>query len=290
MPAMPPSVRTKFGLPADSHVHSEWSWDAPDGSMERTCERAAALGLPSVTFTEHADMTGWTLPPEMPVPEEWQDRVDEGVFLPPPFDLEGYAQRLDECRDRYPGLRIYSGIELSEPHWHVDEASWLLEAGAFDHVLAGVHSARLDTGPGFVEFSARYADDDPGQAVRDYLIESALMIEHFDDFETLAHIDYPVRQWPADGDAYRPTDFEDEYRHVLRLLAGAGKALEFNTKVPLHLEVLKWWHEEGGDSITFASDAHDSASVARGFADAVRRAEAAGFRPGPDPLGCWRRS
>jgi histidinol phosphatase-like PHP family hydrolase len=41
-------------LPADGHVHSEWSWDAPDGSMERTCARALDIGLPAVAFTEHA--------------------------------------------------------------------------------------------------------------------------------------------------------------------------------------------------------------------------------------------
>lgn len=289
MAAMPRSERAGWTLPPDSHVHSEWSWDAPDGSMKRTCERAVAIGLASVTFTEHADLTGWTLPPEMPVPAEWQHCVHDGVFLPPAFDFDGYVQLLDECRDRYPSLRIYSGVELSEPHWHVDRANSLLHAGSFDRVLAAVHSARLDTGPGFVEFSARYADQNPDLVVRDYLVETAHMIEQFDDFETLAHIDYPVRQWPADGRPYNPADFEDEYRHVLRLLADAGKVLEFSTRVPLHPEVLSWWHEEGGESIAFASDAHGPESLAQGFEGAVSVADAAGFRPGSDPLTFWRR-
>ncbi|MFC7757916.1 hypothetical protein ACFQY4_07665 [Catellatospora bangladeshensis] len=38
-------------LPAAGHVHSEWSWDAYVGSMERTCARAVELGLPAVAFT-----------------------------------------------------------------------------------------------------------------------------------------------------------------------------------------------------------------------------------------------
>ncbi|HEY6684454.1 MAG TPA: PHP domain-containing protein, partial [Propionibacteriaceae bacterium] len=42
-------------LPPDGHVHSEWSWDAPNGSMEKTCSRAVEMGLPAVAFTEHAD-------------------------------------------------------------------------------------------------------------------------------------------------------------------------------------------------------------------------------------------
>jgi len=41
-------------LPPDRHVHTEWSWDAPTGSMERTCARALDLGLRSVAFTDHA--------------------------------------------------------------------------------------------------------------------------------------------------------------------------------------------------------------------------------------------
>ena len=45
-------------LPADGHVHSEWSWDADLGSMEATtCARAVELGLPAVAFTEHVDCT-----------------------------------------------------------------------------------------------------------------------------------------------------------------------------------------------------------------------------------------
>ena len=56
-------------VPADDHVHTEWSWDAVHGSMERSCARAVALGLSSIAFTEHVDHTVWTasaIPPEHP--------------------------------------------------------------------------------------------------------------------------------------------------------------------------------------------------------------------------------
>src|SRR5215472_2759976 len=74
MPAMA-CVRSKaahWGLmfPPDGHVHSEWSWDAPAGSMEQTCARAAALGLPAVAFTEHADYTTWTVLDDGPDADE----------------------------------------------------------------------------------------------------------------------------------------------------------------------------------------------------------------------------
>src|SRR5262245_61377084 len=59
--ALPPDTRPDAHCafdtlnPADNHVHSEWSWDAPNGAMMESCRRAVELGLPSIAFTEHAD-------------------------------------------------------------------------------------------------------------------------------------------------------------------------------------------------------------------------------------------
>ena len=151
-----------------------------------------------------------------------------------------------------------------------------------------MHSA--PSGTGFTEISSRLHDEAPAQVLRDYLAEAAALISGFDAFEVLAHVDYPVRYWPRDARPFDPDDFQDEYRHVLRTLAGAGKILEVNTRVPLHPQLLTWWRQEGGQAITFASDAHDPATLAAGFADAAHLAEAAGFAPGRDPYGPWGRN
>lgn len=95
----------RAALPPDNHVHTEWSWDAPGGSMDLTCARAVQLGLPSVAFTEHADLTPWTLPPDAQVPEQMAHLVSGNVFTPPALDLDGYLASLERCRDRYPGFR-----------------------------------------------------------------------------------------------------------------------------------------------------------------------------------------
>ena len=275
-------------LPADGHVHSQWSWDALAGSMEGSCQRAVELGLPAVAFTEHADFTPWALGPDLLglVPDDWQSRLSDGVLTPPPLDLDGYLACLRGCRERFPGLRILSGVELGEPHWHAAEAADLLREGGFDRVLASVHSA--PAGAGFVELSDRFRDQPADRVLRDYLAETAALISRFDAFDVLAHIDYPVRYWPAGARPHDPDDFQAEYRHVLRTLAEAGKALEVNTRVPLHPRVLDWWRQEGGQAITFASDAHDPATVAARFTETVRVAEAAGFGAGRDPSGYWR--
>jgi histidinol-phosphatase (PHP family) len=105
-------------LPADRHVHSQWSWDALAGSMEGTCALAAEIGLSALAFTEHADFTAWALPPGEKVPDRWRPLVRDDVLTPPPLDLHGYRDFLRRCRERFPGLRILSGVELSERHWH----------------------------------------------------------------------------------------------------------------------------------------------------------------------------
>lgn len=93
--------------------------------------------------------------------------------------------------------------------------------------------------------------------VREYLDDVATMVSTSDMFSVLAHIDYPVRSWPSENAGpFDPAVFEEEFRHVLRLTAQSGRALEVNTRLPLHAIVLTWWHYEGGDAITFGSDAH----------------------------------
>ncbi|WP_219466425.1 PHP domain-containing protein [Nonomuraea rhizosphaerae] len=275
-------------LPPDSHVHSEWSWDALAGSMERTCERAVEIGLPSLAFTEHADFTPWSLGDDVEIPDAWRPLVSGKVLTPPALDLDGYRACLERCRERFPALRILSGVELGEPHWHGHGAGELLARGEFDRVLASLHCLPVDGG--YADLSNSYGDRSPGTVVRAYLAEVAAMIERFDGFEVLAHVDYPVRYWPVGGEPYEPAAFEDDYRVVLRALAGAGKALEINTRVPLDPVVVRWWYEEGGQAVTFASDAHEPDLVAHGLVEASAMAGACGFRPGAHPYDFWRRA
>jgi histidinol-phosphatase (PHP family) len=276
-------------LPPDGHVHSEWSWDAPGGSMERTCARAAEIGLDCIAFTEHADFTPWTLLAGR-LPDGFRAEVaPDGVVVPPDFDVDGYLECLQRCRDRYPGLRIRSGVELSEPHWHARRTAQVLDLGGFDRVLGSVHS--LPAGDGrYLEIGDCYRERTSAEVIREYLAEVTRMVTGCDVFAVLAHIDYPVRYWPAGAGPYDPCAFEQEYREVLRALAGTSRALEVNTTIPLHPQIVRWWHQAGGDAVTFASDAHDPDFLAHDFADAAAMVLAHGFRPGRDPHDRWMRA
>src|SRR6266540_1668634 len=178
-------------LPPDNHVHTQWSWDADAGSMEASCARAVELGLPSIAFTDHMEFTRWVIAPEgRGVLHRDAAKVGPDLqFDAPPLDVDGYLECLQRCRDRFPGLRILSGVEFGEPHWHPKEL----------------------------------------------------------------------------------------------------RALEVNTVVPLRPEIVRWWHEAGGEAVSFGSDAHAPAAVARDFAASAAMVEAQGFVPGRDRHDFWRR-
>jgi len=276
------------GLPADDHVHSECSWDAPYGSMERACRRAVELGLPSLAFTDHADFTARSLAPGTEPPAWQEGLVTAGVLTPPVFDVERYLAGVRSCRRLFPGLRIVSGVELGEPHRHPRRAAAILGEERFERVLASVHTLPA-AGAGHTTVDAAYRTSPPDVVVRRYLREVRQLVESFDRFDVLAHIDYAARYWPRAAGELRVADFQDDYRAVLSVLAAKGKALEVNTRVPLAADIVRWWRAENGQAITFGSDAHRPDQVARGFADAAALAEAAGFRPGPDPHDLWLR-
>ncbi len=206
-------------LPPDLHVHTEWSWDAQCGSMEKSCAEAVRLGLPAIAFTEHLDHTVWTvaheglaeLPRDHPV-AMLSDA--DGRVAPPAFDVTGYLDAVERCRRVFPELVILSGLEIGEPHWHSDAVHAILASGTFDRVLGSLHC--LPEGDGFQEPGDLFTHRDPGEVVRDYLAEVARLVAHDESFSVLGHVDYPARSWPTALGSFDPWAFEEEFRHALR--------------------------------------------------------------------------
>jgi len=270
--------------PADNHVHTHWSWDTADSStMRAACERAVELGLPAIAFTEHLDFTVW----------QDEDRaateglVDRHPAQQLPIDVQGYFAELAEVRDRFPELRILSGVETGEPHLFAASIAAHLRESPVDRVLGSLHSLS-DQGRLVGVGRLLYVDADA--TMRRYLGEMVGMIESSDVFQVLAHVDFPRRYWPGGSHRYAEKDYEEEYRAVFRALARSGRALEVNTSSPLaSADQVRWFHEEGGEAVSFGSDAHAPAAVGQKFDLAVDVVEAAGFRPGRDPYDFWRR-
>jgi histidinol-phosphatase (PHP family) len=260
------------------------------GSMERSCVQAVDLGLPAIAFTEHLDYTVCTVALDGIYADDHLTSLatPDGLLTPPEFDASGYLEAIERCRERFASLRILSGLEMGEPHWHAAACAKVLGTGRFDRVLGSLHC--LPDGDGFAEPPGLYAHRAAAEVVRQYLAEVARLVTESDVFSVLAHIDYPVRSWPEQKvGPFDLSAFEGEFRNALRATAQSGRALEINTAIPLHSTLVKWWHEEGGEAVTFGSDAHDPPAVARGFREAADMAQAHGFRPGQNPYDFWAR-
>jgi histidinol-phosphatase (PHP family) len=276
--------------PVDNHVHTQWSWDAPrEADMARSCEQALAAGLPGLAFTDHLDFTTWTDGDQIGAENLDPHRYPRMHLL----DLDGYYATLQDCRRRYPELRILSGVEIGEAHlWAASAAATVARAASAGlegptRILGSLHAI-----PWHGRLTA--ADDlyrrmSPEDVMRRYLAELLRLVEGSDLFQVLAHIDFPRRMWPWSAGPYQEEAFEAEYRAVLRGLAASDRVLEVNTKSPLlSAELVRWWRESGGRAVSFGSDAHQPWRVGDKFKVAVDVVEAAGFRAGRDRFDFWR--
>lgn len=269
-------------LPADSHTHTEWSWDALAGSMAGSCARAVALGLPAIAFTEHLDFTPFRAGH---LAETHGGLVTDGILVAPPFDVEGYLASVDSCRARYPGLRILTGLEVGQPHLHGDLVAGVLARGRFDRVLGSLHC--LPDGDALAEPFALFAHRDASSVLHDYLAEIPRMVAGSELFEIVTHIDYAVRSWPESAGPFDPRDFEEGFRGALRAVADGDRVLEVNAKLPLDRRILAWWREEGGRRVSFGSDGHEPETIGRGLAGVAAMARSLGFHPSADPADPW---
>jgi histidinol-phosphatase (PHP family) len=277
-------MRPPDTMPPDNHVHTHWSWDTADTStMRKACTQAVARGLPAIAFTEHLDFTVW----HEDDAATSRGLIDRHPAHQEPIDVEGYAAELAECRERFPDLRILSGVEAGEPHLFATSVANHLRTSPAERVLGSLHSLDLD---GRLVGVGRLLYSDADATMRRYLAEVVTMIERSDVFQVLAHVDFPRRYWPGGSHRFAEKDYEEEYRAVFRALAGTGRALEINTSSPLaSVDQVRWFREEGGDAVSFGSDAHQPGAVGQKFELAVDVAEAAGFRPGRDRFDFWRR-
>lgn len=279
-------------LPADSHVHSEWSWDTggPDanpGRMAATCRRAVEIGLPAVVFTEHLDFDGWLVDPEDVDDEEQQYLMDDDFLQPVALDVAGYLDCIDRCRHAFPGLRILTGVEYGQPHLFDQQAGALLDLSTLDRVIGSLHT--LVDGDRRREPNSLFRRRPAATVLETYLAEIPRMVAGSDSFAVFTHIDYAVRHWPvAEEGPFDPRRFEDGFRQGMRAIAQSGRALEMNTR-RLWSWIPQWWAEEGGRAVTFGSDAHTPDVLAADFGEAVAMLEHFGFRPGRRPEDFWIR-
>ena len=215
--------------------------------MEQIIERAIALGLKKICFTDHIDY-------DYPV----RDGYD---FL---FTMEEYFQKLNIMKDHYEGkITILTGVELGlQPHIN-EQIKSLVRAYPFDFIIGSSHVVdHLD--PYYPEY---WIDKTPQEGVRRYYQTIIDNCKTTSDFHVYGHIDYIVRYIPKEYEGiyrYSCNDFTEQLDEVLKTIIHSGKGIEINTsgyKYGLgrphpETKIIKRYRELGGELITIGSDAH----------------------------------
>jgi histidinol-phosphatase (PHP family) len=282
-------------LPADTHVHSEFSWDTGGptsataaGTMRRTCARAVRIGLPAVVFTEHLDLSEWRASSE-DFAAHVQDLIRaDGVMRAPVLDVAGYLEAIERCRHDFPELRILTGVEFGQPHLDGGAAASVVDLAGLDRVNGSLHTLPYD-GQRSEPVTLYRELADPAEVMWAYFAEVPAMVAG-GDFDVFTHIDYAARYWPTEE--HGPFDhrrFEDGFRQAMRTIAAGGRALEMNTSRSLRPWIPRWWAEEGGRAVSFGSDDHGTEGLAANFPEAVDLLGSLGFVPGSRPEDFWTR-
>jgi histidinol-phosphatase (PHP family) len=256
----------------ETHCHTIFSNEPRSDPMDlfQACEKAIAIGLQGITFTEH---------------------VDTDDNHPIMVDSAGYRAAIAEARCRFAGrLEILIGLEadLMEGVFtrvSHESADWELDylIGS-QHLVDDVHDGTLVT---------FFLGKTKLQVYRMYLEKILASIKKIDGFDMLGHFNYITRNALDPDWTMHYDDFADLLDAIFTELVNKDKGLEFNTAVyyarkevlpPGHLEstlkLLRRYRELGGEKICLASDAHYPAVIGYRFDHFRELLRTAGFRYG----------
>lgn len=230
--------------------------------MVEMCQAAVTCGLQEIGFSEHYDLN--------PLDDcyDW-------------FEFDAWYIEIERCRNLFKGtLTIRAGVEFSEPHLYPQGVLTLLNRLPFDYVIGSLHYIGSELIFSDEYFRRRTAD----QAFQDYFTELDIMTRtgHFD---VLGHLDILALTAKLFYGNYFPSHYEAAVRMVLQNCIERDIVLEINTqglRKPAQLlvpgeEILHWYVEMGGESISLGSDAHFNNHVGLNLEDAIRTASEVGL-------------
>jgi histidinol-phosphatase (PHP family) len=250
----------------DYHIHSHPVSPDCDVPAAFQIERAMALGLAEICFTEHLEVNLFE-------DKAWNREADEYCEYFSRVEANGLCVRFG----------IEAGISCSDDD--VPELEAKLGGLPLDFVIASVHSldGRVVAGPRWAE------EKSVGGVFAEYIQKILAGIKRMDPscYSCIGHIDFPTRfltDVPDPRMAY--SHAADELDELFRCLISDGKCIEINTGIYRSIgdlpipggDWLRRYAELGGEFVTFGSDAHQPDQVGYRFREAAEMARCSGIR------------
>lgn len=244
---------------ADYHVHTFYSDDC-ETPMEAMAERAAALGVEEICFTEHVDY-------EVP---------DVAVC-----DYKAYFKGLDSTKRKYGDrLTIRAGIEFGVQKQTIGRYVQDFEDYSFDFVLLSCH--QID-GQEFCRYLYQ-AGKTQEEYQTGYYQAFYDVMQEYKDYSVLAHLDMIKRYDPCG--TYPDRKIMPLVEKILRQAVKDGKGIEVNTSsfryglpdLTPSRAILELYRDLGGRILTIGSDAHETAHLGDHIPEVRRILREMGFR------------
>ena len=224
---------------ADYHVHTYYSDDS-DCPMEQMVQKAIAIGLDEIAFTEH---------------------VDYGVKTDRNCSYEPYFSELAAMQDRYGDrLTIKKGIEFGVQRHTIPQFAADFAQYPFDFVLLSNH--QIDDQEFWIyQFQKDKTQDEYQRAYYQAIYD---VMRQYKQYSVLSHLDMIKRYDPC-GE-YPDDKILDIVEAILRQAIADGKGIEINTScfkyglpdLTPSRRILKLYHELGGEILTIGSDTHET--------------------------------
>jgi histidinol-phosphatase (PHP family) len=170
---------------------------------------------------------------------------------------------VDEYRKKMEKYSLPVGVELG---WNgIKELT--VDTTKFDYVLLSHH----------------YIENPVNQTnYKRYLLRLLDIINRFDGYHALAHLDFP-RRYHEYNEPFSK-DLFDVIGEILKTLIKNGKSLELNTAAMFlygepnpSIEILKLYKSLGGRNITIGSDAHELEDIGKGINDGIEILKKLGY-------------
>ncbi len=243
----------------DYHIHTEDSYDSRI-KADDLVKKAIELNYDEIAITEHLDL----LPQEL------------SIFGLP--SLKRYVQRIALLKQKYPQIRILTGIEIGDYHQVRDFAQRLIQEVELELVIGSVHFLYDHT-----NVALPLPHPLSSSQVEDYYRQNLSLVSTC-DIDILAHLGVYKRHYPGipNEQAAYPL-----IKDIFRVMIERSIALEINLSAlrngyPSFLpeeHIVQLYLELGGSLFSIGSDAHylDHFDV---FRDRVpERWNSSSFRP-----------
>lgn len=248
-------------MTCDLHIHSCYSFDGTP-TPEEICRSAREHGVDIIALTDHCDM------------------------LDGPEGISAYLACEQQLKEAYAaldktGVEVLYGVELGNPHEFPAETEAFLADRKFDFIIGSVHFLPDGSDIYKLPYNTPEEIDD---MLRQHFI-SMQKLAAYGGFDTLAHLDYPIRKLQGKIPNTSMLGYRDMIEPVLEILVQKNIALEINTRGTYDWQnrvgpedwVLERYRVLGGRYVTIGSDSHVTKYVGAGFAEAAAALKRTGF-------------